>query len=302
VISFSVIIPTYNRAAKLRACLEALACQDFPREDYEVIVVDDGGSQSLEAMVDGFCGRMQCVLLRQSNSGPAAARNHGSREARGAFLAFTDDDCVPDAGWLTALNAAHGRDPQALLGGATCNALVTDPFAMTNQLLSDAVTSWWRLRDSPLSFFPSNNISAPAQLYRDVGGFTTAIRIAGAEDRHFSQKWSMRGWPLIFVPNARIRHFHGQNLRRFVAMHFRYGRGAHLFHLNRADGGHGRFPLEGLSFYANMLLCPFRRHQIGRAIQFSALIALSQAALAGGYLYERAAGEGKACAPETADV
>lgn len=91
----SVIIPTYERAGQLSVCLGALAAQDYPRDRFEVLVVDDGSATSPEGSVGTFRHQLNVRLLKQLHSGPAAARNHGTAHAKGAFLAFTDDDCAP---------------------------------------------------------------------------------------------------------------------------------------------------------------------------------------------------------------
>ncbi len=92
-IDFTVVIPTYNRPQQLIQCLDAISMQAYPKTRYEVIVVDDGSNESMEAAVAPFLGRMSIVLLRQPNSGPADARNAGAAVARGHYVAFTDDDC-----------------------------------------------------------------------------------------------------------------------------------------------------------------------------------------------------------------
>jgi glycosyltransferase involved in cell wall biosynthesis len=103
----SVVVPAYNAADTLSLCLSALARQDFPAEDYEVVVVDDG---STDATAD-VARRSGVRVFSQPNAGPAAARNHGAQEARGEFLLFTDADCAPVPGWVRALTAPFA-DPQ----------------------------------------------------------------------------------------------------------------------------------------------------------------------------------------------
>src|SRR5262245_36973867 len=93
----SVIVPTRNRLKSLRRCLDALAHQRLPRTDFEVIVVDDGGTERIEEVTSSFQDRMSVVLQRQTRSGPGQARNFGAIHARGRWLAFTDDDCEPDS-------------------------------------------------------------------------------------------------------------------------------------------------------------------------------------------------------------
>src|SRR5687767_5128657 len=102
---FSIIIPTYARPKQLAVCLEAIARLNYPRDRFEVIVVDDGSESPPEHVVKSFSERLSLTLLAQPNSGPASARNTGAWEAKGEFLAFVDDDCAPDAGWLRGLEA-----------------------------------------------------------------------------------------------------------------------------------------------------------------------------------------------------
>ena len=92
---FSIIIPTYNRTAPLTNCLYFLTLLDYPRNCFEVIVVNDGGETKLEAIADTFRNQINLNLITQPHSGPAAARNTGAAKAKGEFLAFTDDDCMP---------------------------------------------------------------------------------------------------------------------------------------------------------------------------------------------------------------
>lgn len=85
---FTVIIPTYNRAALLREALDSVFAQDFA--DFEVIVVDDGSTDNTAAAAANYGNRIR--FLRQSNQGPGAARNAGIREAQGEYVAFLDSD------------------------------------------------------------------------------------------------------------------------------------------------------------------------------------------------------------------
>src|SRR6185369_10255511 len=94
---FSIIVPTYERPAQLSRCLQSLGQLDYPKENYEILVVDDGSAHPLDDVP------FPVRILRHENTGPAGARNFGASQARGEFLAFTDDDCQPDAGWLREL-------------------------------------------------------------------------------------------------------------------------------------------------------------------------------------------------------
>jgi glycosyltransferase involved in cell wall biosynthesis len=90
----SVVIPTYNCAARLVRALQSIAAQSYPREHIEIVVIDDGSSDDTAECVAEFAAnaRVDTRYVRQQNAGPAAARNHGLRLARGEAIAFLDAD------------------------------------------------------------------------------------------------------------------------------------------------------------------------------------------------------------------
>jgi len=105
---FSVVIPTYNRAHSVQLTLDA--CWRQSDGDFEIILIDDGSVDNTAAVIaDIRDPRLR--YIRQQNSGPAAARNHGMREARGQFIAFLDSDDIwfPEhlASVRTAVNRGH---------------------------------------------------------------------------------------------------------------------------------------------------------------------------------------------------
>jgi glycosyltransferase involved in cell wall biosynthesis len=93
----SVIVPVRNRMEKLRQCLDALGRQSYPKDRYEIIVVDNDSSQDLQAICAG-CGGV--VYVKEPGIGSYAARNAGIRASKGDVIAFTDSDCIPSRGWL----------------------------------------------------------------------------------------------------------------------------------------------------------------------------------------------------------
>jgi GT2 family glycosyltransferase len=278
---FSIIVPSLNRPQRLSNCLTGLAALDYPRDHFEVLIVDDGSTQPLDVVAQPFRAKISLQLLRQDNAGPARARNLGARSARGELLAFIDDDCVPERGWLRQFDRAAALNPGCLLGGATTNACRANIFAEANNVILDAVTDWLGKHNSPLQFFASNNIVVPARDFREIGGFDSGFRWAAAEDRDFCQRWRDSGRRLIPVPDARIDHFHPQTLHSFFRMHFRYGRGAARLHKR-----HKTSPLQFVSsgLYMHMLAA-----LAGRFGPFlgAALMAAAQVAAWAGFCWEK---------------
>ncbi len=283
---FSIIVPSYNRPNQLLVCLEALARLSYPKDRFEVIVVDDGSEPSLERVVSGFDESLDARCLRQRNSGPAAARNLGARHAKGDILAFTDDDCAPEPGWLNAIAKRVSNGSECLVGGKTVNRLMDNPFSATSQLILDVVYQHYNADPERARFFASNNLAMPTSLFQESGGFDVAFRTS--EDREFCDRFLFRGLQLVYEPDAVISHAHDLTFRQFVAQHFNYGRGAHRYHALRALRGSGQFRTE-LKFHLNLrnwLLLPFVRPGRHTAGLMAGLILTWQAVNAAGFAWQ----------------
>jgi GT2 family glycosyltransferase len=192
-VRFSVIIPTCHRNADLARCLERLApgAQTLPAADYEVIVSDDGRASTAEAMV-----REQFRWARWVQGprrGPAANRNCGARHAAGGWLVFTDDDCLPDAGWLAAYSASATGDATVLEGKT--NACGPRPRLDMEAPVNELGGCLW-----------SCNFAVRADVFHDVDGFDEQFPGAAMEDMDLHERLKKAGHPVRFVPAALVRH------------------------------------------------------------------------------------------------
>ena len=280
--SFSIVIPTYRRPERLASCVRALGELDYPRDRFEVIVVDDGSG----APPAPDAPSLDVTILTQPHAGPAAARNTGAARARGDYLAFTDDDCMPETGWLRALAARAVPGVDQVLGGRTVNALATNVYSSATQLLLDYLHEWHTHRGGA-AFFPSNNVAVPTALFRARGGFDVGFPLAAGEDREFCDRWVRAGGRLVYVPDAVVRHGHPLTLARYWRQHANYGRGALRFHRLRAGPEGRRGTGTPLSFYLRLVAYPLGHARGSRRLTLTALFALSQVATATGYWRER---------------
>lgn len=286
----SVVVPTYGRPQALAACLSALADSRIAPGEFEVIVVDDGSPEPLDAVVEAHRGRLQVALHRQSNRGPAAARNAGAARARGSVIAFTDDDCLPDPAWLRHLSARAEAHEGALIGGRTENVLTSNPFASASQHLVSYLYEYGRTEvGGPRwsGFFTSNNLAVPTAAFRDLGGFDEGFPLAAGEDRDFCARWVEEGRPCLYAPEALVRHAHPLSGRGFLRQHWNYGRGAFHFHEARRRRGLGGMHPEPPAFYAGMVRYPLRAEGPIRGAFQAALIAVAQGVNALGFFVER---------------
>ncbi len=118
-LTFSVVIPTYNRKASLHRCLESLSRQTLSPAEFEVIVVDDGSTDGTAATFQGLRFPFHYTYFSQPNGGPSSARNLGISRAQGTVLAFTEDDVVVRPDWLQNALVYFDAGPVGLLEGRT---------------------------------------------------------------------------------------------------------------------------------------------------------------------------------------
>jgi len=281
---FSIVIPTYDRPRPLEACLEALTGLDYPRDRFEVIVADDGSPSPAEGVVTRFRNRLDLTLVVLPHAGPATARNAGAARARGEYLAFTDDDCTPDPGWLRALAARFAAEPGGLVGGRTINRLAENPYASATQALIDYL--YVTLNAGAGRFFAANNLAAPAAAFRAAGGFDARFPLAAAEDRELCDRWRRQGRPMHYARDAVVHHAHSLDFRRFCRQHYNYGRGAYYFRELVARQGHV-VKLEPLAFYGNLVRHAFSSERGLRGAGRSLLLGVAQVATAAGFFSER---------------
>ena len=285
-IFFSVIIPTRNRAGPLGRCLDAIARIDYPTDNFEVIVVDDASRERLDAVVEARQVGPPVRLLRQEHSGPAAARNRGAAAAKGEWLVFIDDDCRPAPTWLRTF-ASHISEDDEAFGGAARNGLPDNPFSAASHELVEFVCGWLFDRDSPLGFVPSNNFAVSAERFRQLEGFAREFPSAAAEDRDFCCRWLESGGRIRLARDALIDHEHPLGPVSFWRQHFNYGRGARIFHERRVRRTRAPVQLLPVGYYAALLAHPWRKLRGWPALRQSGLLAISQAANAAGYFFQR---------------
>lgn len=199
----SVVIPTYNRAGQLRQCLDALATQSAAADTFEVIVVDDGSTDSTAELLDGYQAAFSLRTERQENSGQPAALNRGIAAASGAYCLFLDDDIVA----TPTLVAEHIR-AQHLCDGALALGALRLALASKGGLAL-YFANWWREHYERLGDGTKNpdfwdcysgNLSVPTRVLREVGGFDATL--ARSFDVELAYRLGLAGLRIVYVPAA----------------------------------------------------------------------------------------------------
>ncbi|HXE79635.1 MAG TPA: glycosyltransferase [Vicinamibacterales bacterium] len=282
---FSIVVPTFARTALLARCLASLAALDYPRDRYEVIVVNDGGASiEVESAVSRAAGGARVTVVHRAHAGPAAARNAGVAASRGDALAFIDDDCLADRSWLSAMAARLAQTPAAVLGGRVVNALEENAYARASQLLLAYVYRYYHEEGrGTLRFFTTNNLAMLARTFATVGPFDERFRLA-CEDRDWCDRCLYANVPLVYAPEAVVHHAHALTLSTFVNQHRRYGEGAHRFHQTRAERRGEHVRVEPFGFYLGMLKMPFALRD-PQPLRMALLLTTTQVASTVGFVW-----------------
>jgi GT2 family glycosyltransferase len=284
-LDFSIVVPSYGRPDRIPALLESLAALNYPAEQYEVILIDDGSPVSFPSATPGAGNRLHINLLRQSNMGPAAARNYGAAMAKGRYLAFTDDDCHPDREWLRALHDALDKSSCLICGGQTRNGLPENIYSEASQLIADYVSRRDGQAFTPGSFFQSNNLALSAEDFRKTGGFDAGLRYG--EDRDFCHRCACLGFSFVYVQDALIFHSHRQEMRSFIRLHYAYGGGTYAFRRGCSAKGLPDVPFNPPSWYVRLVLSGIKRARSRKGIKLSLLLMISQFAAITGMLHKK---------------
>jgi glycosyltransferase involved in cell wall biosynthesis len=224
-VTFSVIVPVHNTAEHLERCIAALKGQDYPRGEYEILMVDNNstdGSAGILARAPGL------RALTESKQGSYAARNRAVREARGSILAFTDSDCAPDAGWLRAINAGLA-DPavQVVLG---CRRPARDRGLI--RLLADYENKKdehvFASRSTELYYGFTNNMAVRRSTFERHGPFVERPR--GSDTIFVRRVVEREGCGAVaYLPHMRVAHAEMVGAGPYYRKMFTYGRSRQLY-------------------------------------------------------------------------
>lgn len=196
----SVVVPTFHNRKLLRRCLDALLAQRIDPDAFEIIVVDDGREDAVRDMVLGIAEWISAPQVRYlrplHGRGTATSRNRGWRAAKGALIAFTDDDTVPDSDWLRAGAAAFESNRHWVALSGRVVPLV-DPTRSGTERSADRADS---------AEFAASNAFVWRTALEALGGFDERFTLAWREDSDLQFGLLARGGSVGHCPDARVKH------------------------------------------------------------------------------------------------
>lgn len=197
----SVIIPTFRDEARLRFCIDCLMAQTYPRDRFEVIVVNNDPA-SREASRRWF--NDGCVKVITENSpGSYNARNRGASAATGQILAFTDSDCRPKPDWLAQLADCMSRNYADIVTGGI-HMIAKDPSQITAIEAYDFATGLPQESLARQKRGVTANMAVKAARFSSVGGFD-GTRLSGG-DLEICQRIEAAGGHFAYCEGAVVCH------------------------------------------------------------------------------------------------
>ena len=278
----SVVIPAYNCAPSLEKCLSSLFAQTYPRDRYEIMVVDDGSTDNTaeiaQSRARAWSGRLSVIC--KANGGPASARNAGvtAMDDDVDVVAFIDSDCIAEPDWLACLVERLATTSASGVGGPLLNMVAP---GWISQYLHAAQFYRHRVRHHKVDYLVTANVAFRRAALEEVGGFSRRTGVWG-EDADLSFRLLQSGHTLLLAQQGIVTHYGSPtSLRGFVKELYRYGYGNGV--LSR-DWPRSRQPgvqlirhLGAVVVSPALALAYARRAGMLRALSFCPLIALEHA-------------------------
>ena len=215
----SVIICTYNRAGYIYHVLECLAANDCPKDDYEIVLVDNNCTDNTADEVGRFKADYPDIRFKycvETSQGLSYARNRGIREAEGDVIVFLDDDAFPGTDYLSTISDALGRHEEIDCFGG----MITPLF--DNCPAPDWLCKWslsWvsglDMGDSLVRFskgFPIGaNMGFRKQVFDICGDFNVSLgrsskNLMGGEEKDMFQRIRGKGFGIFYLPGIEVKH------------------------------------------------------------------------------------------------
>jgi glycosyltransferase involved in cell wall biosynthesis len=216
-IKWSVVVPAYNAESTIERLLTSLENQDIPRDQYEIIVADDGSKDATQEVVAGF---PDVILLKQQNRGPSAARNLGARQAQGEAILFTDSDCEAPPDFISQMVKPLLDDP-VIIG--VKGAYLTRQSSLIAQFIQAEYEEKYRImaRRKYIDFVDTYAAAYRTEVFLQYNGFDEEY--LGAEDAEFSYRLSQDGLRMVFNSHAWVYHLFTEKLKVFFRKKYHNG-------------------------------------------------------------------------------
>lgn len=211
----SVIIPAYNSEKTIAQTLNALKKQDFPKNKYEIIVVDDGSKDKTVEIAKKF----RVKVFANPHRGPAWQRNFGAKKAKGEIILFTDSDCVSNRNWLKEMTKPFVEKEIVGVSG-TYKTLNKNKIIARFEGYEIEKRHKRMKKAKYIDFIGTYSAAYRKKNFLKFDGFDTSFPVASGEDPELSFRIAKAGYKMVFNPKAFVYHPHIDSLRGYLRQKF----------------------------------------------------------------------------------
>jgi len=275
-LSYSIIIPVYNRPQEIDALLESLTKQTFT-EDFEVLVIEDGSTLKSDEIVSKYEGLLNVKYHFKENSGAGASRNFGMQLATGNYFIIFDSDCIIPPHYLAEVDDALDQNYTDAFGGADAahNSFTTVQKAINYSMTSFLTTGGIRgSRNSVNRFQPrSFNFGISRLAYRIIGGFSD---MKTGEDIDLTLRLWEKNFHTQFIEKAFVYHKRRTSLKQFFKQTYLFGKARPFLNRKYPDTGKITywFPILFILFFMASIVLLFFGFMIPAALFLIYFVAL----------------------------
>lgn len=216
----SVIVPAYNSAKTLPACLNSLFLQNYPTKKVEIIVINDGSTDKTITFLRSLALSERFEVIHHSeNCGLAAARNTGIKNTKGDILIFLDSDMEVEEDFIEKHVSSHGKSGViGILGSILPD--IENPYDKYQRYLYESKRGAAKFdinKPIPFNTFIFNNTSIKRTIFEKTGLFDENIKMYGGEDTEFSYRvWKHYPDGLYHDPSILVIHHHYRTIEHVL--------------------------------------------------------------------------------------
>lgn len=224
--TISIIVPVLNGESYIRDCISSLINQDFPKDQYEILIIDNGSKDNTINILKKY--KEHITILHESKKGAYIARNTGIEKSKGNIIAFTDADCIAHKDWLNELYKGFSSENIGCVVGAIKSypgKTLVEMYSGNKDLLSQKHT----LNTKFLPYGQTANVAFRREVFEDIGNFDQRLMSGGDADI----SWRMQintNYKLIYRPDSIVEHRHRTTFKGLFKQQFRYGFGRILLY------------------------------------------------------------------------
>jgi len=216
----SIIVCTNNRSHAIKPCCDAIKVAiETAGTDTELIIVDNNSTDNTQSVVSRWTEKnsINVKLVKETKKGGSAARNCGVQNSNGDLLIFIDDDCCPDAHYITNALKHFKKDKELIMRGGSVKLGDPQDLPLTIQTHPD-IRRWSTSLDFTRPIGGGDilgcNMMIPRELYNTVGQFDIRLGagapIPAGDDTDYILRAYMTGFLIEYVPDVIVYHHHGR--------------------------------------------------------------------------------------------